>query len=80
MSTMFNNLKNFFKRLRIPKGTYCYTRKDGNFILCPYWKRLKDKPSQLDGYCDYLKMGDDEIEGFSLLFDQVKECGVKNET
>jgi hypothetical protein len=41
----------------IPKGTYCYD-KNG---LCPYWKRIETEPEQMNGYCDYLKIGDWEV-------------------
>lgn len=50
---------------RIPKGTYCYarlriTRKGQIKVvgLCPYWSQRKNKPKHENGYCDYLKKGD----------------------
>lgn len=63
----------------IPKGLYCYTRRDGKVHLCPFWDKDYSKPEQESGYCHYLKRGDWEEEGFSLLWDQVKECGVNDE-
>lgn len=46
----------------IPKGIYCYEYfKDGSMKTCPYWKKLKDRPEQEDGWCDYLGEGDIEI-------------------
>lgn len=68
----------------IPKGYYCY---DENGV-CPYWSIRKDKPHQRNGYCSYLKRGDWEFShtdlpkdhpvqtAMSLIWDQVKECGV----
>ena len=60
----------------IPHGIYCY---DVNGI-CPYWDSDLSKGEQNYGYCHYLKSGDWEDEGFSLLWDQVKECGINNDT
>lgn len=54
----------------IPFGAYCYN-KNG---VCPHWDIKKDKPSQDNGYCDFLGRGDWESERLSLLWDQVKEC------
>ena len=59
----------------IPKGPYCY---DGSG-LCPHWERRADKPEQENGFCRHLNHGDWESEGLSLLWDQVKECGINNE-
>ena len=42
---------------KIPQGLYCYD-KNG---ICPYWRLLKDRPEQYDGWCDYLGKGDIEI-------------------
>jgi len=55
---------------KIPEGIYCYNEEG----VCPYWSLVKDKPYQENGYCSYLKLGDWEIEGLSLLWDQCKEC------
>ena len=60
---------------KIPKGPYCYD-KDG---ICPWWSRIAHKPEQDNGYCEYLGEGDCEQEGLSLLWDQVKECGMNND-
>lgn len=62
-------------RNKIPNGVYCYD-KNG---LCPYWSLNKDKPYQENGYCHYMKLGDWESEGLSLLWDQCKECGENDE-
>ena len=59
----------------IPNGIYCY---DENGI-CPYWSRDLTKPSQEGGYCEYMQFGDWQSEHLSLLWDQVKECGIKEE-
>ena len=37
------------------------------------------KEHQDNGYCHYLKRGDWEEEGWSLLWDMVKECGIKDD-
>ena len=61
---------------KIPRGLYCY---DENGV-CPYWSILKDKPYQENGYCSYMKIGDWEADHFfSLLWDQVKECGINDD-
>lgn len=71
----------------IPEGLYCYKRKsdwkireDGHpyfeIDVCPYWASNPDKDEQESGYCAFLQSGDWEGEGFSLLWDQCKECGV----
>lgn len=83
-------MKQFFKTLiayfRIPRGIYCYKinsidiSKDGLSIKrknCPYWEMRNDKPTQMNGYCDYLKCGDWEGPGIGFLWDRVKECGIK---
>lgn len=76
----------------IPPGTYCYIPLDVEnhglqrkptlrTLTCPYWSLNKDKPEQCNGHCSYLGRGDwDEAEGFGLLWDQVKECGVSDES
>lgn len=63
------------KESKIPKGPYCYDDRG----LCPFWEKRKDKPYQEDGYCHYLNFGDWESETFSLLWDQVKECGINDD-
>ena len=59
----------------IPKGCYCYDE-NGN---CPYWHLFKSLPKQENGYCHRLKAGDWEIDRLSLLWDQVKECGINDD-
>lgn len=70
----------------IPQGIYCYTpvpdeTVDRGFAIkkCPFWQQLPDQPRDMNGWCDYLKTGDNSEEGFSMLFDMVKECGIKSE-
>ena len=74
----------------IPKGMYCYTivdvlPADGETpprILtrtCPYWAQSSEHPEQSNGYCAHLKSGDWDSKGFSLLWDQVKECGIHDD-
>lgn len=67
----------------IPKNEcYCYNlvKKKGKVkIEVCKWYRLSEKHGeQENGYCLYLKKGDWESEGVSLLFDLVKECGEKD--
>jgi hypothetical protein len=71
---------------KIPHGEYCYTSlgevsPQGGLRIkpCPYWKLLPDLPAQENGWCDYLKAGDQCMPGASLLWDGVKECGIKTE-
>ena len=59
----------------IPKGIYCY----GKNGICYYWDKNPKKHSQECGYCHYLEFGDWETEHLSLLWDQVKECGINDE-
>jgi len=63
------------KKNRIPKGIYCY---DENGI-CPFWSIREDKEEMENGYCSYLECGDWENRLTSLLWDQVKECGINDE-
>lgn len=60
---------------KIPSGPYCYD-KNG---VCPYWSVNPDQPRQECGHCSYLGYGDWEVEGLSLLWDQVKECEINND-
>lgn len=70
----------------IPYGQYCYEwinfdaidDENSKVRLCPYWSQIEDKPLQENGYCSYLGRGD-EIGHLSLLWDQVKECGINME-
>lgn len=74
----------------IPAGLYCYVPKSGWKIredgtpyfeteICPYWASNPDKDEQESGYCAFLQRGDWESEGFPLLWDQCKECGIKDD-
>jgi len=70
----------------IPRGPYCYAvvkapTKSGRMRVkvCPYWSRKPGKPGQMDGHCAYLGKGDWESKATSLLWDQVKECGIKED-
>jgi hypothetical protein len=60
------------KKKRIPKGRYCYNTKK----ICPFWSINKNFPEQNNGYCSIMRVGDWNIPGL-LLWDQVKECGIK---
>ncbi|MOA38859.1 hypothetical protein D3C78_1605870 [compost metagenome] len=62
-------------KAHIPQKTfYCY--KDEH--QCPFWSREYNYPHQENGYCYFLKQGDWNSEGFSLLWDMVKECGISD--
>ena len=69
----------------IPMGIYCHGKieeHDAGQLLakpCPYWSIDESKPAQNNGYCKYLKLGDWELNGFPLLWDQVKECGINDD-
>lgn len=62
----------------IPVGHYCYIldkdhKAEGNVIpikTCPYWQATKK-----GAYCQYLDL-ESEKGADSLIWDQVKECGV----
>lgn len=69
----------------IPPGKYCYTCIEipseknsfrGSIKACPYLELRKDKPSQSNGYCKYLELGDWMDNGTMLLWDCVKECNI----
>lgn len=61
----------------IPKNTsYCY---DLNGKSCKWHRLIKNKRKQENGYCMYLKSGDWEDDRTSLLWDFVKECGLKED-
>ena len=68
----------------IPHGLYCYTDIENEknwsykFKVCPYWELRADKPVQENGYCHYLQTGDWEYKDSSMLWDQVKECGIND--
>lgn len=78
----------------VPQGLYCYgqtgpfqemTRRDGSVIMamptrrCPHWTINGHKRDQESGYCRLMKKGDWMRDGPSLLWDQVKECGINAE-
>ena len=63
---------------------YCYTPKgfEGMRILidiCPYWEYNHHYGVQRNGYCAYMEKGDWEFDHYSLLWDQVKECGINDD-
>ena len=68
----------------ISSGPYCYTPivwQDNKSKIkpCPYWIKYPNVPDRISGYCSYLGYSDWEIVGFGLLWDQVKECGIKED-
>ena len=67
----------------IPEGCYCYTTLetpsyDNGFRMkiksCPFLDSNPLADDQSYGYCHYLKAGDWQYNGTSLLWDQCKEC------
>ena len=38
---------------------------------------MENIPKQNNGYCHYLEQGDWQQDGVAFLWDQCKECGVK---
>lgn len=69
----------------IPNGIYCYIwNNDGNVFtrtgyLCPFWDSNNNEPYMSNGYCHYLKIGDWDSKGMSLLWDMCKECEINND-
>jgi hypothetical protein len=59
----------------IPAGVYCYDESG----RCPYWRLNTGRPEQMNGYCEYLELGDWMEGGTMLLWDQCKECGINND-
>lgn len=67
----------------IPRGIFCYAYnfdssdpEEMTGYLCPFWDLREDKPEYENGYCHYLKRGDWEVDHYSLLYDECKECSV----
>lgn len=64
----------------VPKSDWCFTHQNGEiFKCCPFWTLIKEFPKQSNGYCSLMEVGDFmdyENNGTSLLWDQVKECGI----
>lgn len=56
----------------VPHGAYCYQ----GSTVCPYWALVPELPNGLNGYCSKMRSGDWEGEGLSLIWDQIKECGI----
>lgn len=61
----------------IPQGSYCYS---GAMRTnpCPYWSIKPELHKYENGYCSYLEQSDVDLKG-GLLWDQCKECGIKEE-
>ena len=69
-------MKNFrFISDRIPRGCYCYDSKG----VCPFWDIDLDAPTQDNGYCHFLGIGDHNRFGDGFLWDQCKDCGINDE-
>ena len=71
----------------IPKGIYCYeSGKWGPEIqcytlqnVCPFLRSFPTRHEQERGYCLLDHHGDWNEQGFGLLWDQVKECGINED-
>ena len=69
----------------IPKGSYCYTPLTGlvdgrmKIKLCPFWKLIKDRRYQENGYCLFMQKGDWGDNGTFILWDQCKECNINDD-
>lgn len=63
----------------IPEGGYCYTRKDGKFIHCPFLDFVPTMPEQSNGFCHFIKRGDFTSPGTDLLWDSCKCCGINDD-
>lgn len=61
---------------QIPVGPYCH---DATGMPCPFWGRRSDMPRQQSGFCTLLDLKDWEGDGIPLLWDQVKECGIRED-
>lgn len=57
---------------QVPQGIYCYTYVDKIRHICPYWKK-----TVLGAKCEYLNVESIEGSAENLIWDQVKECGLK---
>lgn len=89
MSMQFKGIPVIHAEREIPRGMYCYKPVEAPSVKngmryrvkrCPFWGKDENRHDQESGYCSYLKKGDwmTEAEGGTfLLWDQVKECGVK---
>lgn len=71
--------------LRVPRGNYCYTilsvnddKQTIDIKNCPYRKIHKDKHHQECGECLLMNMRDWENDTFGLLWEGIKECGIKD--
>ena len=65
----------------IPNNQYCYETilaKDGGVKMCPWWSHNLKVDIQECGHCKYLGFGDWQEEHSTLLWEKVKECGVKD--
>lgn len=60
----------------IPEGPYCYDKHG----VCKFWDLNKQFPTQNNGYCHFLNRGDWQLPSIGLLWDQCKECGIKEHT
>lgn len=86
MSILVECYKLAVARLSIPSGLYCYEPqgkmdKHGRLKtkMCPFWGIDPNHERQNNGYCRYLDLKDWEDDGFPMLWDQVKCCGVNDE-
>jgi hypothetical protein len=72
---------------KVPDGHYCYqllgvvsmgsATHQVQTRVCPFWSKNPDVPPHEAGICSLIGMRDWESENLTLLWDQVKECGLK---
>lgn len=60
----------------IPYGSYCYNNLENK--SCPYRHLSPNRDHQECGYCAFGDIKDWEEQGFSLVWDAVKECSMKD--
>jgi hypothetical protein len=72
---------------KVPRGRYCYrllgvvSVAGGSPAVqtdpCPFWTFDANQPKHERGICSLMGLRDWESDNLTLLWDQVKECGLK---
>lgn len=67
---------------KIPENTfYCYTVRDDNWYICPYWESISHNKEGFTrkAKCNLLNIEDKYSQDIdTLLWDQVKICGYRD--
>lgn len=71
LNTLFSKMKKDINK--IPNGYYCLDSRG----RCPYWSIREDMPEYNNGYCSYIEKGDWELGDKSMLWNECKECGIR---